>query len=170
MRAKSLRAVLGVVCVLALAMSVQAGEAHRLGAGGHYWTTVDNLEAENIDRHGFSWMGSYQYWPSWVGAELDVEWFPDGYAGADKDVYEPQAYVLVGRTLYGAVGIGGYYSDDTWGDNPFYALRAGLNIELLASLYLDLNANYRFEDWSNLNSSDIDSDTITLGVVARIAF
>ena len=172
MRTDPLLKMMLCLSLLALAMTARAGENdnNRLGVGAHYWTTVDNLEDHDVDRRGFSWLGSYQYWPSLLGVELDVEWFPEGYAGAVKDVYQPQAYLLVGKAIYAAAGIGGYYSDGDWGDKPFYALRAGLNLELLPSLYLDINGNYRFEDWSNLNGSDIDTDTITLGAAARLAF
>jgi hypothetical protein len=156
--------------LIALAISAHADEDNRLGVGAHYWTTVKNLDIHNVDRHGFSWLASYQYWPSLIGLEADGEWLQSGYAGATKDVYEPQAYLLLGRTLYGAVGIGGYYTDGSWGNKPFYAFRAGLNFELLPRLYLDINADYRFEDWSGLKASDINSDTITLGAAARLAF
>ena len=92
-----------------------------------------------------------------------------GYAGAAQDVWAPQAYLILGKTLYGAVGVGGYYSDGNWADKPFYAFRLGVDLEFFSRLHLDLNANYRFQDWSSLNASDIKSDTITLGVAARIA-
>ena len=72
--------------------------------------------------------------------------------------------------LFAAAGIGGYYSDSNWGDKPFYAFRAGVNFEVLPRLYLDINADYRFEDWSGLKASDINSDTITVGAAARFAF
>ena len=144
-------------------------ESFRLGAGAHYWTTVNNINVDNIDKHGFSWLGTMQYWPSWVGIEADAEWLQKGYAGALQDVWSPQAYLILGKTLYGAVGIGTYYSDGTWINKPFYAFRIGADLEVLPRIHLDINANYRFEDWSKLNSSDVKSDTITLGVAARIA-
>ena len=161
---------LALVTVLLFAIGAWAGSDSRLGVGANYWTTVKNIDVKNVDEHGFSWVGSYQYWPSLLGLEADVEWFPSGYAGAGHDVFAPQAYLIVGRTIYGAAGIGGYYSDGTWGNRPFYALRVGLNLELLPHVYVDLNANYRFEDWSNLNSADVNSDTVTLGAAARLAF
>jgi len=160
------------VCLslFALAVDVRAENNNRLGAGVHYWTSVKDIDVHDVDKHGFSWIASYQYWPSLIGLEADVEWFESGYAGATRDVYEPQAYLLVGRTIYGAVGIGGYFTSSERGKHPFYAFRAGLNLELIPSLYADINANYCFQDWSELNSSDINSDTITLGAVVRLAF
>lgn len=170
MRTKALSIVLCFGLLGFAAGAMAADDDNRLGVGAHYWTTVKNIDLHNVDEDGFSFMGTYQYWPSLIGLELDVEWFKSGFAGTDKDVYEPQAYLLVGGLIYGAAGIGAYYSDNDWGDKPFYALRAGLNLELLPRLYLDLNANYRFEDWSGLKGSDIDSDTITVGAAARVAF
>ena len=152
-------------------LGARAGDGDlRLGAGAHYWTTVKNIDVDNIDKHGFSWVGTLQYWPSLVGLEADVEWLQKGYAGSPKDLYAPQAYLLLGKTLYAAVGIGGYYSDGTWNNKPFYAFRIGADLEVLPRLHLDINVNYRFEDWSKLNTSDVKSDTITLGAAARLAF
>jgi len=142
----------------------------RLGAGANYWTAVKNLDADKVDKHGFSWIGTLQYWPSWIGVEADVEWFKQGYAGAAQDVWAPQAYLILGKTIYGAVGIGGYYSGSTWANNPFYAFRVGLDFAILPRIYIDINANYRFQDWSSLNASNVKSDTITLGAAVRVAF
>ena len=162
-----------LVCagLFALALGARAEDSGlRLGAGANYWTAVKNIDVDNIDKHGFSWVGTVQYWPSWIGLEADVEWFKKGYAGAAQDVWAPQAYLILGKTLYGAVGIGGYYSDGAWADKPFYAFRIGADLEALPHIHLDINANYRFQDWSSLSTSNIKSDTITLGVAARIGF
>jgi len=162
-----------VLCIglLAATLGARAEDSGlRLGAGAHYWTTVKNIDVENIDKHGFSWVGTVQYWPSWIGFEADVEWLQKGYAGATNDVWAPQAYLILGKTLYGAVGIGTYYADSKWSSKPFYAFRIGADLEVLPHVHLDINANYRFEDWSTLNASDIKTDTITLGAAARISF
>jgi hypothetical protein len=142
----------------------------RLGAGANYWTTVKNLDVATIDKHGYSLLGTVQYWPSWIGVEADLEWFKHGYAGAAQDVWAPQAYLILGKTLYGAVGIGGYYSGSTWANNPFYAFRVGVDFEVLPRIHLDINGTYRFQDWSSLNTSDVKSDTIMIGAAARVAF
>jgi hypothetical protein len=156
--------------LLGLATSVWADDDNSLGVGAHYWTTLKNIDLQNLDKHGYSWVASYQYWPSWIGVEADVEWFKSGFAGAPKDVYAPQACLLVGKGIYGAVGIGGYYSDSNWANNPFYTLRAGLDMTLLPHLHIDINGNYRFEDWSGLKGSNINSDTITIGAAVRLSF
>ena len=57
-------------------------------------------------------------------------------------------------------------------DNPFYVLRAGLNLELLPTLYIDINGNYRVESFDKIKDAedDIDTDVITLGAAARLEF
>ncbi len=148
------------------------GSARRIGAGVNYWRTIDSIDDHSFDEDGLSWFVSYQYWPELVGFELDVEWFDDGFGGAPKDVYAPQALLLVGTWIYAAGGIGVYYSDGDFADDPFFVLRAGLNLELLPSLYFDFNVNYRFEKWDNLQDreTNIDTDTVMLGAALRLGF
>ncbi|HBA85252.1 MAG TPA: hypothetical protein DCZ95_14285 [Verrucomicrobia bacterium] len=145
---------------------------NRLGVGAHYWTAVDNIDDDNFDEDGVSWLASYQYWPGLFGIEAAVEWLRDGFGGSEDDVFLPQAYLIFGKWIYAAAGIGGYYTDGRMADDPFYALRAGLNLELLPYLFLDLNANYRFEEWDDLREegTEIDTDTVTLGGAVRIGF
>jgi len=145
---------------------------NRFGVGAHYWTTLKNIDVQNVDKNGFSYMLTYQYHYGWIGVEADVEWFQKGFGGASQDVYQPQAYLILGKVIYVAAGIGGYYSDGKLADNPFYAFRAGLDIPLLSILHLDVNANYRFENWDDLSTEgkDISTDTVTLGAAVRLAF
>ncbi len=144
---------------------------HRLGLGAHYWTAVKDIDVKDVDKDGFSWVATYQYKPGAFGLGLDVEWKEKGFAGSTKDVYEPQAYLILGRALYAAAGVGGYYSDSEFAKDPFYLFRAGFDLELLPSIRLDIHAIYRFEEWNDLKSDDrnIDSDTITVGAALRIA-
>ncbi len=69
-------------------------------------------------------------------------------------------------------GIGGYYSDGKFKEDPFFAFRAGLDLEVLPVLSVDINVNYRFEKWDDLSAEgkEIDTDTITLGAAARLMF
>lgn len=151
----------------------QAGE-HRLGFGFHYWKTVDELDDEgfdDIDDSGLSQVFSYQYLPNPVLRwEIDVEYFDDGFAGATEEAYSPQVFLLFGRGIYGGLGVGATYSSgliDDWSD-PFYAARAGIDLLLLPKIHLDINANYRFDAWSELE--DVDTETLTLGAIARFSF
>ena len=62
------------------------------------------------------------------------------------------------------------YNDELKGSNwsdPFYALRVGLDIEVLPAIHLDINANYLFDAFDEIDGADEDS--ITLGAIARIA-
>lgn len=159
-----------VAGLLTFATVVRAGDTDsRLGVGANYWVTIDNLDANNVDDHGFSFLGTYQYWPSLLGLELDFEVLPDRFG---EDAYAPEAYVLVGGMLYVAGGVGIIYQNSEWAQDPFYAIRAGLNLELLPSFFLDINANYRFNDTTQFkdNSTDIDTDTVFIGAAARIGF
>ena len=161
--------------LLWMASTGRAQEEERnneIGVGVHYWTTVKNIDVHDVDKNGFSYLAMYQYHYGWVGIEGDLEWFKKGFGGADKDVYQPQAYLILGKIIYAAAGIGGYYTDSKLSDNPFYAFRVGLDIPLLPILHLDINANYRFENWDDLSTEgkSINTDTVTLGAAARLAF
>ncbi len=160
--------------LLALAPAARAaGSEQRIGVGGHYWSTISSIDVHNIDDKGFSYIVSYQYRPpGLLSLEGDLEIYPHDYLGLNQGAYAPQAWVLVGGTIYAGLGIGIYYSDGHFADAPFYALRAGLDIVVLPSIYLDINANYRFEQWGNLSdiTGDIHTDTVTLGAAIRFAF
>lgn len=148
-----------------------SGDPHRLGGGVNYWVTLEDIEFDdkNVDEDGISYLISYQFWPSLLGAELNLELLPDRFG---ESALAPQAYVLFGRAVYVGAGIGIIYSDSDFAEEPFFALRAGLNLELLPGLYADINANYRFNDSAELDDEErnIDTDTVFLGAVVRIAF
>lgn len=149
--------------------SVRAGDNHRLGAGANYWVTVNDIDVDDIDKNGFSYLVSYQYRPTLIGFEVDGEMLPNRFG---KDAYAPQAYIILGQALYAAAGIGITYQDSKFADEPFYALKAGFDINILPGLYLDIAANYRFNDKDDLEDEDtkIDTDTVFLGATARLAF
>lgn len=150
-----------------LAGQLQAAE-HRIGGGVNYWTSVDDIDFDDVDDDGFSYLASYQYWPGLIGLEVDLEILPDKYG---ETAFAPQAFVLVGRSIYAGAGIGWEYRDSDLADEPFFALRAGLNLELLPGIYGDFYGLYRFNDSAELDNeaTDIDSDTIFLGAAIRIA-
>ncbi len=142
---------------------------HRIGFGIHHWQTVDDLADdgfEDLDESGTSGIASYQYMPEGLFSfELDLEYFADGFGGSTESALSPQAYVLIGHGLYAGVGVGVIVSDGETSD-PFYAAKVGTNISILPRLSLDLNANYRFDDWSLIDEAD--TDTVTLGALIRI--
>lgn len=160
-----------LLCLTTLTAAPAVAAEHRFGVGIHYWRAVDELGDGSFDRNGAAGMLSYQYVP--VGLfklEGDVEYFPKGFGGSDDTAWSPQVYALVGGRFYAGVGAGVIYSpsfDDNLSD-IFYAARIGGDFVILPRLHLDLNANYRFKDWNEIDQAD--TDTITLGAVFRIAF
>jgi hypothetical protein len=151
------------------------GGDHRLGLGGHYWKSVDDIDVssftDDIKEDGFAMVVSYQYKPTLFGFQFDVEIADEQLTGLSKTVYSPQAFLIVGGLVYGGVGIGTHYTDGEFTDEPFYALKAGLDFELLPHLHLDINANYRFDNWDiDKVKADVDTDTVTLGIIGRIEF
>ena len=101
-----------------------------------------------------------------VHFEGDVEFVPD-YLGSDEMLYQPQAYALIGGLIYGGAGIGIGYLDGEWFDNPFYALRAGVDLPV-GNLHVDVNANYRFLSSKAFDSvDDKDLDSVTFGAIVR---
>ena len=163
---------MGLLGMAAAALAQEQKWQNQLGVGVHYWTTVKNIDVNDVDKNGFSYLAMYQLHYGWVGIEADVEWFQKGFGGAEKDVFQPQAYFILGKVVYAAAGIGGYFTDGKFADKPFYAFRVGLDIPLFSILHLDINANYRFENWDDLSTAgkSVDTDTITLGAAARLAF
>lgn len=152
--------------LLLLPATVAWSGEHRLGGGANYWVALDDLDEDDIDDNGFSYLVSYQYMMEWMGLELDVELLPDRF---DETAVAPAAYFLLGKTLYAAAGIGIVNSDGDFADEPFFALRAGVNMEVLPNMYLDVSANYRFNDEAELDDDDrdIDTDTVFLGAALR---
>ena len=113
---------------------------------------------------------SYQYVPTrgLLRFELDLEYFADGFGGSAESAYSPVAYVVVGKRFYAAAGLGVTFSSglpDSPSD-PFFTSRLGYQFHLLPGLFLDVNANYRTNAFAALGNLDVD--TFTLGVIARI--
>jgi hypothetical protein len=161
-----------IFCLLLLCCTLPTAAAeHRLGAGIHYWRTVNDLGSGSLDSNGVAGMLSYQYVPMGLfKIEGDLEYFPKGFGGADDTAWSPQVYFLVGGRFYAGVGAGVIYSKSFDGElsDPFYAARIGTDLVLLPHLHLDVNANYRFKDWNQIDEAD--TDTITLGAVVRVGF
>jgi hypothetical protein len=157
------------ILLLCLAVPAAAGE-QTFGVGVHYWRAVDELSS-SFDRSGAAGMLSYQYVPVGIfRIEGDLEYFPKGFGGADSTAWSPQIYLLAGHHLYAGVGAGVIYSTSFSGEvsDVFYAARIGADVLLVPRLHLDINANYRFKDWNQIDNAS--TDTITLGAVLRFAF
>ncbi len=142
---------------------------HSIGGGVHYAKVVQDVEIDDIEEDGLGWYASYQYRDGVTGAfEFDFESMPSGFAGSEETLYAPQAYLLAGKKFYGGPGIGWYFSDGDWADDPFFALRFGFNIEIASGLILDINGNYRFSKWDTNITKNIDTDTVTLAAALRV--
>jgi hypothetical protein len=162
--------VIATALLLALSLPADAQMQSRIGVGVHYWKALKDVDASGIDEDGLGWMISYKLVPSsLLSFQADLELLPDGYAGAAKQVLAPQILAVAGKSFYGAVGIGTLYSDGDFADDPFYALRAGVDLEILPRLFADINVNYWFEQWDFTDvKQDVSMDTLTLGAVVRL--
>jgi hypothetical protein len=158
------------VCSLVGFVSVaEAGTS--VGLGLNYWHALKDIHLTKFDRDGASWFLTYQARGDYlIGWEADFEMMPEGFMASPEKVYAPQAYLVLGRSITAAVGVGWYYSDGSWADQPFYGLRAGMEFMLIPKISLDVMANYRFTKWGELEGKDIDTDTIMLGAALRLAF
>lgn len=166
---KMIQTMLFISLITMTATTAIAAE-HRIGGGVNYWVALEDIEVgdNKLDDDGLAFFGSYQYWPGLFGLEVDVEFLPDRFG---ESAVSPQAYLLLGKGIYAGVGIGTTYTDSDFVDDPFFALKAGFNLELLPGIYADIYGNYRFNDTADFDNedSDIDTDTVFLGVAVRIA-
>ncbi len=160
---------LGGVLLLCLFCGTRAVEAqHDIGAGFHYWKVIDDIDVTNIDDSGFSYYVNYRYaFRAPLRVELILERLPDRFG---KDAYAPQGYLIVGNRIYAGAGVGGVYTDGSFSDEPFYALKAGVSLPLPLWLLLDISAQYRFNDFADLRDEDrkIGTDTVFLGAALRL--
>jgi hypothetical protein len=145
---------------------------HSIGVGARYWTALGDIDVDDVDESGLAYLVSYQYRPAMLlKFGVDVEMLPEQFAGAVEDVYAPQVYVIIGSVIYAGVGIGGYFTDGEFAEDSFYNVRAGVDLSLFPFIHLDINANYRFEEWADINDidEDISEDTITIGATVRLS-
>ena len=161
-----------VACLASLSWTPTAMAEVRIGGGIHYWTALGDIEVDDVDinESGTSFLASLQWVPDGLFKfEGNVEYFTEGFGGGDAGAIAPQAFVLLGSGLYGGLGVGITYNDELEDEfsDPFYTARVGLDIEILPSIHLDINANYIFNAFSDIDGADEDS--ITLGAIGRLA-
>jgi hypothetical protein len=166
MRKRAIGAML--VAILALSiwpMTARAGG--RLGGGVHYLHNLGDIKEESgLDENAFSILGSYQLSGGLLSFEADLEYVFDLF-GTGEAAWMPQAYVLAGGLIYGGLGIGISYFDGDWSSDPFYNLRAGVDLPL-GGMDLDMYATYQFwsdEDLKGLTGDDLNS--VTFAAVLR---
>lgn len=146
---------------------VFANSSHSLGLGVHYWRVLDDLGAE-FDDSGVSYLAAYRFSGGLVSIQPELEVFPKDFGGGNDEFYSPQILAILGDRIFAGVGAGVLYSDGNFANRPFFMFRAGVGILTMGPVTLDINANYVFTEWGNLSSSDIKSDTITLGAMIRV--
>jgi hypothetical protein len=172
MRRYRMRRMMFIVMMLA-SVCVWSQSAHadnRLGVGAHYWTAVDNIDIDAVDEDGLSYLLTYQHAWTLLILELDVEVFPEEFTGTDSVLYAPQAFLLVGNTIYAGLGVGVVGTEDDFASEPFYTLKAGLELTLFQHVHLDINANYNLVNIGKLDDVDasINGNTITIGAAVRL--
>ncbi len=156
------------LATLALALAVAPAFAGtRIGGGVHYLRTVGDIKDDpGIDENSFGFMGSLAFSGPMARLEADLEMIPD-YVGSGEIMWQPQGYVLIGDFIYGGAGIGIGYLDVFGWQDPFYALRAGVDF-MAGGLDLDVFASYRFQKAKDLESLNNDSlNAITFGALIR---
>jgi hypothetical protein len=156
---------LTVVVSLAAGLASAASADMRVGGGLHYLRTVGDIkDTPDFDENAIGIMGSFKYASTLLTFEGDLEFVPD-YSGSSELLFEPQGFVLIGNLIYGGIGAGiGYLGAFGWQD-PFFALRAGVDFKV-GPVDLDVFATYRFQkagDLSALGNDDLNS--ITFGAL-----
>ena len=167
------KTLIALLAILMFPVVARAAE-HRLGIGGLYWRSLDDIAEAGFDEDGTAPFFTYQYVPEGIfRLELDVEYHEDGLGGSqfeyDYDV-SPVAFVLVEFGIYVGVGVGVTMANFPHSDvsDPFYAARLGWDFQLIPRLHFDINANYRADTFKELEN--YNPDTITLGAAVRVAF
>ena len=163
-----------LVLSAALALSASAASSPTsIGGGVQYNHYVDDVDTDNIDENAFSYVIALRNNASaLLGFELDLELQPEELTGREEMTYVPQAYLFVGKVIYAGAGIGIGYFDGEFADDPNYYLRAGLDLEALPGLFLDISARYVIQDIDETGDEikeNIDGDTITLGANLRFS-
>ena len=168
-----------IAAVAAIVLAHEAKAAYRssgleLGAGATYWYSIDEAKDQSFDRDGLGWMVSSRIPLSdFFAIGLEVEQSPDNFVFLDKHLYLPSAYAILGNGIYGGIGLGTYYYDGDFYGDLWYALRAGFKVPILAnSLVLDVNVNYRVENWDDVKDAGelVDTDTLMIGAALRLVF
>ncbi|HET9951400.1 MAG TPA: hypothetical protein VFS09_06355, partial [Candidatus Eisenbacteria bacterium] len=139
------------------------------GIGIHYLRNLGDIsEAEGVDlnQNSTSLLGSLKMDAGPLKAEGQVEYIFD-YIGTGNEMWQPSAWLLMGNRIYWGAGMGIGYTDNEWQTNPFYALRAGVNLPL-GGMGLDLYATYNFQSDQQLEDlTGEDLDSMTFAAILR---
>lgn len=156
---------------LFVAAPVHAEGETSIGGGVHYNIYIDDIESDDVDEEAFSYVIALRHnFSPLLGLEIAGELQPEDMTGREEDTIIPQAYLFVGKVVYAGAGIGIGYYDGDFADDPNYYLRAGLDLEFIPDLFLDISARYVVQDIDEVGDEieeSVDTDTITLGANLR---
>jgi hypothetical protein len=163
--------ILRLILVVGLGLAVGARAETTLGLGANYFQTIDHLD-KPFKEDGLAPLLSLRMGLApLLKLQVDCVMYPKHYAGASsgREIFSPQAFLLLGGVLYGGLGVGTLFTDGDFADSPFYIARAGVDLALFPGLHLDINASYEFAEWDGINDLDenVDTDTVTLGAALR---
>ena len=164
---KLLIALSALVMVIASAGAAAAGGVS-LGGGVHYLHNVGQIDDNgvNLDQNSIGILGSVMGRAAFLKLEGQAEYIPN-YLGSDEGMWIPQAWAMVGSTLYAGGGIGIGHINGDWQNDPFYALRAGVDLPL-GPAGLDMYGTYHF--WNDHAFDDVnhdDLDSVTFAALLR---
>ena len=145
-----------------------------IGVGANYWYSIDEAKDRSFDRDGLGWMVTSRLGlTDYFAIGLEVEQTPDNFVFLDEKLYMPAVYAILGDGIYLGIGAGTYYYDGDFYEDVWYALRGGFKFPILTrNLVLDINVNYRVENWDGIKDvkDTVDSDTLMVGAALRLAF
>jgi hypothetical protein len=154
-------AFLAVMTVVATAGTSSAGGVS-LGGGIHYLHNVSDIDDNGVDldKNNLGFVGSIMGRAGFLNLEGQVEYI-HSYLGTEEGLWLPQAWALLGSAVYAGAGIGIGHFHDEWMSDPFYALRAGVNLPL-GPVGLDMYGTYQFwnsDAFDEVNHDDLDAIT-----------
>jgi hypothetical protein len=149
------------VTVVATAGTASAAGAS-IGGGVHYLHNVNDIDNNGVDldKNSIGVVGSLMGGFSLLKLEGQVEHISN-YLGSNEAMWIPQGWALLGSVVYAGAGIGIGHIDGDWQNDPFYALRAGVNLPL-GPVSLDTYGTYHFwndDAFNDVNGDDLDSVT-----------
>lgn len=168
-----MKRVLVVLLVVVIGLATAGASSPSLagvgvGGGIHYLRNLGDISDNGIDldKNSIGILGSLMAQAAFLKLEAQAEYIGN-YAGTDEAMWIPQGWALIGSALYAGAGIGIANFDGEWQNDPFYGLRAGVNIPL-GAVGLDTYATYLF--WNDDAFKDVtgeDLDSITFAAVLR---
>jgi len=169
-RALRLSALIAAALLVSAVGTARAGRT--IGGGIHYLRNlgdITNSGTVSLDQNSYSVLASIKNDLGMLKIDGQVEYIFD-HVGTGHEMWQPSVWLLAGGMLYGGAGIGIGYTNGDWQANPFYALRAGVEVPL-GGLALDGYGTYQFQsdaELKNLTGEDLDS--VTFAAVLRFGF